>query len=215
LRNKRGDILINPATGLPIKNTNFLPIGDRNPDFSIGLRNSFTYKSINLSFLLDIRKGGDVFNGNAMWLYERGLSTKTLDRNTPIIYKGVLRDGYENTDNPTPNTVQITPSTSTNQSFYSSLAESDFVEHNINWLRMRDVSLSYSLPSKVLASVKWVKNASIFVRGTELFLITNYTGADPSVNGTTATSLGVGAAGIDFGTVSLPRTFSTGINVTF
>lgn len=215
LRNKRGDILINPATGLPIKNTNFLPIGDRNPDFSIGLRNSFTYKSINLSFLLDIRKGGDVFNGNAMWLYERGLSTKTLDRNTPIIYKGVLRDGYENTDNPTPNTVQITPSTSTNQAFYSSLAESDFVEHSINWLRMRDVSLSYSLPSKVLANVKWVKNASIFVRGTELFLITNYAGADPSVNGTTATSLGVGAAGIDFGTVSLPRTFSTGINVTF
>jgi TonB-linked SusC/RagA family outer membrane protein len=215
LRNKAGDILISPATGLPVKNTNFLPIGDRNPDFTVGLRNSFTYKGFNLSFLLDIRKGGDVFNGTAMWLYERGISTKTLDRDSPVVFKGVLRDGYENSPTPTPNTIQITPSTSVNQGFYSALAESDFVEHNINWLRMRDVSLSYSIPAKALSSVKFIKRASVFVRGTELFLITNYTGADPSVNGTTATSLGVGAAGIDFGTISLPRTFSTGINIGF
>ena len=215
LRNKAGDILINPSTGLPVKNTNFLPIGDRNPDFTIGLRNSFTYKGFNLSFLLDIRKGGDVFNGTAMWLYERGISTKTLDRDSPVVFKGVLRDGYENTGTPTPNTIQITPSTSVNQGFYSALAESDFVEHNVNWLRMRDVSLSYNISKKALSSIKFIKSASVFVRGTELFLITNYTGADPSVNGTTATSLGVGAAGIDFGTISLPRTFSTGINIGF
>lgn len=215
LRNKAGDVLINPTTGVPIKNANFLPIGDRNPDFTIGLRNSFTYKGFNLSFLLDIRKGGDVFNGTAMFLYERGISTKTLDRETPIVYKGVLRDGYENTGTPTPNTIQITPSTSVNQGFYGSLAESDFVERNINWLRMRDINLSYTIPKKALSSVKFIKNASVFVRGTELFLITNYTGADPSVNGTTATSLGVGAAGIDFGTISLPRSFSTGLSVTF
>jgi TonB-linked SusC/RagA family outer membrane protein len=215
LRNKAGDVLVNPATGLPIKNTNFLPIGDRNPDFTIGLRNSFTYKGFNLSFLLDIRKGGDVFNGTAMLLYERGISTKTLDRDTPIVFKGVLRDGYENTGTPTQNTIQITPSTSVNQGFYSSLAESDFVERNVNWLRMRDISLSYTIPKKALSSVKFIKNASVFVRGTELFLITNYTGADPSVNGTTATSLGVGAAGIDFGTISLPRSISTGLSVTF
>ena len=215
LRNKVGDILINPSTGLPIKNTNFLPIGDRNPDFTIGLRNSFIYKGFNLSFLLDIRKGGDVFNGTAMFLYERGISTKTLDRDTPVIYKGVLRDGYENTGTPTSNSIQITPSTSVNQGFYSSLAESDFVERNINWLRMRDINLSYTIPKKVLSNVKFIKSATVFVRGTELFLITNYTGADPSVNGTTATSLGVGASGIDFGTISLPRSFSTGISVSF
>jgi TonB-linked SusC/RagA family outer membrane protein len=215
LRNKRGDVLINPSTGLPIKNTNFLPIGDRNPDFTIGLRNSFTFKGFTLSFLLDIRKGGDVFNGNAMWLYERGLSPKTLNRDTPVTFAGVLRDGYENTGTPTANTIQITPSTSVNQGFYSGLVESDFVEHGINWLRMRDANISYNIPKKTLGNIKFIKNASIFLRGTELFLITNYTGADPSINGTTATSLGVGAAGIDFGTISLPRTFSTGISVTF
>jgi TonB-linked SusC/RagA family outer membrane protein len=215
LRNKAGDILINPSTGLPLKNTNFLPIGDRNPDFTIGLRNSFSYKGFSLSFLLDIRKGGDVFNGNAMWLYERGLSTKTLNRDTPQIFKGVLRDGYENTTTPTPNTIQITPSNNTNQAFYSALAESDFVEHNINWIRMRDINLSYGLPKQVLSHIKFLKKATVFVRATELFLISNYTGADPSVNGTTATSLGVGAAGIDFGTISLPRTISIGISLGF
>ena len=80
---------------------------------------------------------------------------------------------------------------------------------------MRDINLSYTIPKKVLSNVKFIKSASVFVRGTELFLITNYTGADPSVNGTTATSLGVGASGIDFGTISLPRSFSTGISISF
>ena len=42
LRNPKGDILINPTSGLPIINANFLPIGDRTPDFTIGLTNKFS-----------------------------------------------------------------------------------------------------------------------------------------------------------------------------
>jgi hypothetical protein len=44
--------------------------------------------------------------------------------------------------------------------------------------------------------------------------MTNYKGADPNVNGTTATSLGVGASGFDFGTLAVPRGISFGVRVT-
>ncbi len=213
LRNPKGDILINPSSGLPIVNANFLPIGDRTPDFTIGLTNKFRYKSINLSFLLDIRKGGDVFNGNALYMFRNGLSNKFLDRETPIVFKGVLRDGNENSDTPTANTIQISPLYRSD--FFSALPESEFVEKNINWLRMRDITLAYTLPEKILKPAKIIRSAGIFVTGTDLFMLTNYTGADPNVNGTTATSGGAGASGFDFGTMAMPRNITVGIRAGF
>jgi hypothetical protein len=218
-RNRNGDILISPTTGLPVKTTDFLPIGDRNPDFMIGFTNTFTYKNLSVSFLLDIRKGGDIFNGNEMYMFNRGISTKTMDRETPYVFKGVLKDGLENSDNPTTNTIQVIPYT-LGSTFYGNgtttwgaFAEEDYVERDINWVRLRDITISYTLPTKFLSATRALKSASVFVTATDLFLITNYTGADPSVNGTTAATAGSGAFGFDFGSLSAPRTISAGIRV--
>jgi hypothetical protein len=214
LRNNAGDILISPTTGLPIVNTNFLPIGDRNPDFTIGLTNQFSYKALTLSFLLDIRKGGDVWNGNEMYLFRNGLSMQMLDRETPRIIKGVLRDGNENTETPTQNTIEVTPYI-LGSTFYNSIPESEFVEHGINWLRLRDVTLNYTLPAALLGKQNVLKSASVFITGTDLFLMTNYTGADPSVNSTTLATGGAAGVGMDFGTLSMPRTFTGGVRLGF
>ena len=210
-RNKNGDILVNPATGLPVFNSNFLPIGDRNPDFMVGIINRFNYKNLSLSFNLDLRKGGDVFNGNEYFMFVNGLSRRYIDRETPVTFKGILRDGKENTDNPTVNNIQVTPQTRSD--FFTSFPEEAFVEHDINWLRIRDVSLTYKLPASLLKSRKSLKNVSVFVTGTELFMWTNYTGADPAVNGNSATSAGVGAWGFDFGKTGTPRSISAGIKI--
>lgn len=214
-RNKNGDILINPGTGFPVRTPplgDALPIGDRNPDFMIGLTNSFKYKNFNLSFLLDIRKGGDIFNGNEMALYQTGLSTRAINREQPVVIKGVLQDGMENSDTPTTNTIELIPQT-LGSSFYSAFAESDFVEKDINWLRLRDVTLAYTFPSTLLSGTNVFKTASVFMTCTDLFLITNYTGADPMVNGTTPATNGAGAFGFDYGSLSLPRTVSFGLRV--
>ncbi|WP_080241568.1 SusC/RagA family TonB-linked outer membrane protein [Spirosoma rigui] len=212
LRNDRGDILINPTTGYPIKNTNFVEIGDRNPDFLIGLTNTFRYKNWNLSALLDIRKGGDVYNANELYLYVQGLSRFTVDREQARVVKGVLRDGLENTATPTVNTIQVTPSV--RNDFYSSAyVDEDFIEKDINWMRLRDVTLSYTFPATMLARQKAIKAASVFFTGTDLFLLTNYTGADPAVNGLNASTGGSGAAGFDYGTIAAPRGLSFGLRV--
>jgi hypothetical protein len=214
LRNNNGDILIDPSSGQPIINNTFLPIGDRNPDFSMGITNTFTYKGISLSFLLDIRKGGDIFNGNEMFLYRNGLSTRSLDRETPVIINGVLRDGQENTETPTKNSIQITPFTR-GSTYYNSIPESEFVEYDINWLRLRDVTLSYQLPASLLSKTKALRSASVYVTGNDLFLLTNYTGADPNVNATSPATGGAGAGGVDFGSLAVPRSLSFGVRVGF
>ena len=60
-----------------------------------------------------------------------------------------------------------------------------------------------------------IKGASLFVTGTDLFLITNYSGIDPNVNGTNASGRGIGGAGIDFGSVPTARGISAGFKVNF
>lgn len=215
LRNSKGQILVDPNTGFPLRNANFLPIGDRNPDFTLGLVNDFRiFKNLSLSFLLDIRKGGDIFNGNELYLTQTGLSTRTLNRDEPFVFPGVVKDGQEESDNPTVNTKEIIPSA--NEQYYSvAIQPEDFVERDINWLRLRDVTLSYNLPMGWFGSQRAVKNLSVFVNGTDLFLITNYTGADPYVSSTTPATGGAGGYGMDFGKLSLPRTFSAGLSATF
>ena len=212
LRNSKGQVLINPTTGFPIMNSNFLPMGDRNPDFTVGLVNSFTFKNFSLSFLLDIRKGGDIFNGNELYLTRTGLSTRTLDRDKPIVIPGVVRDGKEESETPTVNTKEIIPSA--NELYYTTaLSAEDFIERDINWLRLRDVTLRYSFPT--LGKGRTIKELSVFVNGTDLLLITNYTGADPYISVTSPATGGAGGFGLDFGKTSLPRQVSAGITVSF
>ncbi|MEN0052189.1 MAG: SusC/RagA family TonB-linked outer membrane protein [Mucilaginibacter sp.] len=210
-RNNKGQVLIDPSSGLPISNVTFGVAGDRQPTYSIGLGNHFSYKSFDLNFLFDIRKGGDIFNGNELFMTKYGLSERTLNRMTPVVVPGVLKDGNENSANPTPNNIQVTPNTQNN--YYVNSIDADFIEHDINWVRLKDVTLSYRLPQSLLSRQKVLKSASIFVTATDVFLITNYSGADPDVSGTNASTLGTGAAGFDYGTVPTPRVISLGLRV--
>lgn len=208
-KNNKGELLIDPATGYPINQNTFENIADRQPDFKLGIINNFSYKGFNLNFNIDIRKGGDVYNANEMYLYVNGLSTRTLDRENPRVIKGILKDGLENTDNPTQNNIAIIPYYS--QGFYnSSTSEADFIE-DVNWLRMRDITLSYRLPDALLKRMRIFRSFVISASAQDLFIITNYTGADPNVNSLNSTSRGFGGAGIDFGALSNPRRFNFGV----
>jgi len=210
LRNNQGDVLIDPTTGLPLRSTTFIDGGyDRTPDFTIGLTNSFTRGRFSVSALLDIRKGGDVLNATEHYLTSRGLSKRTLDRETPRVVRGVLRDGRENSANPTPNNIVVIPAVQ--PAFYTLMSEELFIEKDINWVRLRDVTVRYELPGRWLKA----RTASVFVTGTDLFLLTNYSGMDPIVNGNSAAVGGSGGAGIDYGNFPIPRGFAFGLKVGF
>ncbi|MBC7848440.1 MAG: SusC/RagA family TonB-linked outer membrane protein [Chitinophagaceae bacterium] len=214
-RNTAGQVLISPTSGLPSSSlADFFVVGDRQPDFRIGVINSFSYKDFSLSFNLDFRKGGDVFNGNEYYLYLTGLSKRTLDREQPVIIEGVIADGLQNTKTPTRNTITVYPFYRSDYYGAGVVTESDFIE-SVNWMRMRDLTLTYRIPSKLATKQRVFKNASVFVTGTDLFMITNYTGADPSVNANTASNRGYGGAGIDFGSIATPRGINVGCRFQF
>ena len=208
LRNTEGKLIIDPTAGLPVRNTAFVDAGyDRQPLWTMGVTNNFRYKRATLTMLWDFRRGGDVFNATQHFLTTRGLSMQTLDRETPRVIPGVLRDGKENSATPTANTIVVIPQVQ--PGFYTGMSEELFIEKDINWVRLRDITLRVTLPSKYMRA----KRASAFVRGTDLLLFTNYSGLDPIVNGNTAAVGGSGAVGIDFGNFPMPRGYSFGITL--
>ncbi len=210
LRNTAGKILIDPGSGLPIRSTPFIDAGyDRQPNFTVGLTNTFRYNRFSLNFLVDFRRGGDVLNATEHFLTSRGLSKRTLDRETPRVIDGVLRDGKENSATPTTNSIVVIPAAQ--PLFYTDISEELFIEKDIHWIRLRDVTLRYSMPGKLLRA----RDASVFVTGTDLFLLTNYSGLDPIVNGNTAAVGGSGAAGIDYGNFPMPRGVAFGFTVRY
>jgi TonB-linked SusC/RagA family outer membrane protein len=214
-RNQAGQVLINPTSGLPLTETLWNIVGDRNPNFTMGFNNQFRYKNLALSFLIDTRKGGDVYNATELFKYANGLSLRDLDRETPRIFQGVLKDGLENTANPTVNTIQVIPyyNATAGSGYYFSQADENFIERDIDWVRLKDVTLRYTIPTTVLGRTKLFKAASVFVSGTDLFLLTNYTGGDPGVNAVTPTKGGSGGGGIDYGNLPLMRTYNAGISI--
>jgi hypothetical protein len=212
-RNNTGQILISPTTGLPVVEQTFLVIGDRMPDFTLGTTNSIRYKNWSLNFLWDLKVGGDVFDATDMFLTLQGKGKRTADREQPRVIQGVLQDGLQNSVTPTQNTIAIIPYYQ--QTYYTSMPEEEFIEHNVNYLRLRDVTLSYTLPQNMMKRMGFLKSAGLFITGNDLILLTNYRGADPSVNGNTAGSNGVGGMGIDYGSLPAPRAINIGLKATF
>lgn len=213
-RNKNGDLIINAATGLPVtgSDTQYYPIGDRTPKFTLGLVNRVRYKSWNLSFLWDLRYGGDVLNGTEYTNYVRQISLKTLDREQPRIIKGVLQDGLENTDNPTPNTIAVTPFLNSNY-YATNVGPEMFIEKNIKTLRLRDITLGFDVPKPLIQRLRFAQNLGAFVTLTDLVLISNYSGMDPESNGNTPALGGVGGYGIDSGNMGKPIKMVLGLKL--
>ena len=212
-RNTNGDILISPTTGLPLIDATFKVRGDRSPDFTLGWSNNLSYKNLRLSFLWDLKVGGDIFNATEDYLTGLGRSWRTADRLTPRVVTGVIADGLENTATPTINNISITPYY--NQAYYTTMPEEEFIQKDVNWFRLRDVSLNYTFSSTAMRNFKFVRSLSAFVTANDLILITNYGGADPQVNGVTSGSRGVGAFGFDFGNIGTPVSVNVGIRANF
>jgi hypothetical protein len=213
-RNTAGNVLIDPATGLPLLDNNFRVRGDRNPDFSLGWVNNITFKDLRISFLWDLKVGGDVFNATEMYLTRIGKSERTSDRLTPRVVTGILRDGLENSAFPTANSIAIVPYYQ--QAYYTSMPEEEFIQKDVNAFRLRDLSFNYNIKKFMTEGIaKYTKTFSVFLTINDLILITNYKGADPAVGATSAGSRGVSAFGFDYANMGAPVSFNMGIRTTF
>ena len=216
-----GRYQVDPSTGLYKLNANNPVVGNREPDFIGGFNNTFRYKRLSLSFLLDLRKGGDVFNGTEYFMVLNGLSKNTLlnDRKS-VTVTGVnsstgaaFDQTYTSGQSYTIGTTTRTGDYMIQQYWQNYAANSYNFITSVNWLKLRSLSLTYDF-SSVLKNQKVIRGISATAVGTNLYTWTNYKGMDPEVSAAGGTG-GSGSQGIDYLGVPAVASFTFGINITF
>ncbi|MDR2563861.1 MAG: SusC/RagA family TonB-linked outer membrane protein [Prevotellaceae bacterium] len=226
-RTAKGEIILD-ANGMPIASADRVEIGNRESKFTGGFSNSFQYKNWNLSFLLDFRRGGDVYNGTDYYMTINGMSKRTENRETLTI-NGVENTGTVESPVYESRTITFNASDTYNwggtptsghkiiQDYYSNYyaKESANFMTNTNWLRLRSISLSYSLPKSLLDKSKFIKNCIFTITGTNLLLLTNYKGMDPESSAAGSGITGSSSVGIEYCTVPATAGMSFGVNLTF
>ncbi|WP_430813941.1 SusC/RagA family TonB-linked outer membrane protein [Carboxylicivirga sp. RSCT41] len=205
LRTDDGQVVVRENGTPVVGGTSTTLLGNREPDFTVGIENSWRYKNLGLSVLLDVRKGGDVYNGTLQYLMGSGMAANLEDyRNREIIVEGVVEqpDGTY-----VPNTTPVI----FDQLFYTNYfapASSNFVEDG-SFVRLSTVALSYDLSS--MSKQIGIDGLKVTVTGRNLLLWSNYSGSDPIVNHT-GNSRGAGTYGIDY--LRIPSTRSVAFNIT-
>ena len=219
---------IDPSTGLyKLKGSTTNVVGNREPIMIGGLNNNLRWKNLSLSFLLDLRLGGDIYNGTQYFLTSYGQSMRTLQRDK-ISFTGVVNTGTA--ANPVWEDKTVTyeagqtyeingrnySGASMIQSYYSNYCNNayNFIE-KVNWVRLRAVNLSYDF-SSLLKGQNFIKGLVATASANNLFVWTNYTGdLDPEVAATGSGTGGSGSVGIDYCGVPSQRMYSFGLNLTF
>ncbi len=190
-------------------------IGNPWPKLFAGFTNTFSYKGFDLSILITGTYGNDIYNyvarantnPNNINL-SRNLMVGALDFARPFVND----EGIEVLENPDTKVARLSYGQNGNYTRHTSR----WVEDG-SFVRLKNVSLSYSLPSSLLSKQKIVRSVRLTVSGQNLYTLTHYTGYDPEVGAYVGRDASASnqAIGLDYGRYPLTPVYSFGINVDF
>lgn len=207
-----GDALywVRDADGTLVKSTDYnaaelMKVGDPNPDFMLGINNSFSYKGIDFAFLFSGVFGYQVYNGGGKFMSANG-----------DFFDNQTKDQLRRWQNPG----DITDVPQARFFGANGTGESSRYVYDAGYLRLKTVTLGYTLPRTLIERAK-LESVRIFASAQNLLTFTDYEGWDPEVNSDTYASTLVSEStgninqGIDFYSAPQPRTITFGINIGF
>jgi TonB-linked SusC/RagA family outer membrane protein len=219
-RDDEGNLLIDPSNGQLISALANEIVANPNPDFIVGVTNSFSWKGFTLSAVIDWRQGGDLYSSTNLSLLGRGVTTDTEDREINKIIPGVYGD--VNTLEPIRGDdgekIQNTTAIEVNGLYFgNTFAINGQDEWNI-WdatvIRLREVSLAYNLPSSILEKTPF-GSARISLSGRNLwYKAPNFpkgSNFDPEVSQFGNSNL----QGYEFTSAPSTRRYGVNLSVTF
>jgi hypothetical protein len=166
-------------------------VGNSLPKWIGSISSTLNYKNWGLTFLIDTRQGLMKYNQLDNFMAAFGIAKYTENRDQTIVFPGVHADGTPNTT-PVYLGQGIGPDGVTDygdgyyRRIYRGVTE-EFVQ-DASWVRLRTVSLSYTLPSQWLKG-SFISRATVSFTGNNLWLSTPYNGFDPEASDAIAGSL--------------------------
>jgi len=148
-------------------------IGNANPDWQGGINNAFKYKNLTFSFLIDTRQGGDIFSldmhyGLGTGIYPENVELNDLgnpSRNSIANGGGIILPGVDPAGQP--NTKRRNNSEGT---LGYRQPTAGFI-YDASFVKLREITLSYSLPAKMIAGMKYFKGIEFTLAGRNLWVI--------------------------------------------
>lgn len=182
-----------------------VPIGNVNPDWIGGVNNTFSYKGIYLSALIDMQHGGEFFSYTNLYGKKSGLLDVTAEngiRENGTVVPGVTADGKENT-------VNITAKDHFSQNGGNVISKADL--YDASYVYLREVKLGYNIPESWYKKIR-AQAARISLYGRNLWLIhSNAPNVDPS----NITNSAGNVQGIEGGALPSLRSYGVNLNISF
>jgi TonB-linked SusC/RagA family outer membrane protein len=169
------------------------------PDITWGVTNRFGYKGLDLSILVQGVHGNEILN-----LTSRHLKNGEANFNSYAVFNNRWRSVSEPGNGAIPRADRQTGNHGNNN------RPSSFQVEDGSYIRLRNITLGYTLPSKDLFGGS-IDKFRIYLTGTNLFTDTDYLGYNPEVSNITGSL----TPGEDYGAFPLNKTISLGLNLNF
>ncbi|MBS1933898.1 MAG: SusC/RagA family TonB-linked outer membrane protein [Bacteroidetes bacterium] len=187
------DIAGDAGYGMPIVGTTSVPLANFTPKWIGSVLTTLSFKAFSIAAQLDVRHGGQMWNGTKGAMQYFGTSTSTLNRGQSTVFNGVLGhpDGSGNIVHYVganevagagdPNTIQSSYSQYYWQNIGSSFVGPTSVSiEDGSFVRLKQISLSYDVPKKALGKYLHGLSLTIFANNPKLW--TKYSGVDPETS---------------------------------
>jgi TonB-linked SusC/RagA family outer membrane protein len=186
-------------------------LGNVNPDWIAGLNMDFSWKNLSFGFLLDFRKGGDVFSVSQMFGTYTGIYEYTaangVRENGVVFGKDILTDRTFVKEDGTVNDIVVAP-TSAFADFYSNRS---FCVFDGSYLKLKDLYITYTIPASKFTKSSLVKAFNVSLVGSNVAILwlheSNIARVDPE------SSLTSGNDGVGLESNSYMPTRSIGLKV--
>ena len=183
-------------------------VGNAFPDFISSIGNNLKWKNLGLNFLLEWKKGGDLYDAGRRNSIRNGILTLTEFRDVDTVLEGVMDDGNGGfTTN--------TTSTFIDQNYYRSSTDfnraSEILVQDASWVKLRNIGLTYNIGADFIEKFH-LERLSITASAQNILLWTPFDGFDPEGNQYSAGSNVYGFTGLN---VPVSQSYSLGINIGF
>jgi TonB-linked SusC/RagA family outer membrane protein len=229
LRDDNGNIIVD-GSGLPERTGTLEELGNIVPDWTGGINNRFTFGNtsdwgqINFNFLIDGRKGGDIFSVTKMFGLYAGILEQTADNNvreTGAVagLNAMTNESFVHEDGSALNTDLSDPNNSDivapSDFYYNAYKLHEWSIIDGSFIKLREISVGYALPKRLFENSKVIKGFDVSVYAHNVALLWVDSSNDIKIDPETAFGNGNSGQGIEQYQLPATRTIGFKFSVRF